>query len=541
MVVTPHRLASQTGLNILRQGGNAVQAAIAAAATLCVVYPHMTGLGGDGFWLILPASAQKKQEDGHSGVVFSEPIFIDACGRSALAASRKRYVDRGFTSVPKRGPYAALTVAGAVSGWQAALQIAAGWECGNRASLSMATLFADAVGYAEEGYPVSSSQSDMTAAMFSELADQHGFARHFLSRGKTPPANSRLRLPVLAETFRRLAEHGLEDFYRGCLAEELAADLCDAGSPLRLDDLLAHRAEILPPLTLRLTGTHLFNSPPPTQGIASLAILALVEMFCERTHCDLSDESIFIHVLVEATKRAFALRDTFVADPEHMVRPAHDLLTREELLHLAESISLHHAQPWPHAVPGGDTVWLGVMDREGNSVSYIQSIYHEFGSGVTLPRSGIVWQNRGLSFSFAPGSANSLAPGKKPFHTLNPAMALLDDGRILSYGTMGGEGQPQTQAAVFFRYVRLGFPLQHAVGAPRWLLGRAWGEASANLKVEDAFASVVIDKLNTMGHITERVPSPSGMMGHAGALVRHPDGIMEGAFDPRSDGAVCCW
>jgi gamma-glutamyltranspeptidase/glutathione hydrolase len=264
-------------------------------------------------------------------------------------------------------------------------------------------------------------------------------------------------------------------------------------------------------------------------------------MVRERAPYAIEDESALIHLLVEATKRAFTLRDSYVADPEHMAQPAQALLSPEILLPLAEGISLSRALPWPMAVPGGDTVWLGVMDQEGNTVSCIQSIYHEFGSGVTLPRSGIVWQNRGLGFAFAPGLPNSLAPGKKPLHTLNPALALLDDGRILSYGAMGGDGQPQTQAAVFSRYALLGFSPQQAVSAPRWLLGRAWGEADANLKVENDFSASVIDRLKTLGHEVELVPALSGMMGHAGVLVRHTDGLLEGAFDPRGDGAACCW
>ncbi len=537
MVVTPHRLASEAGLGILRQGGNAVEAAVAAAAALCVVYPHMTGLGGDGFWMILPAAAQGNHKDGHP-----EPIFIDACGRSALAVSREWYTERGLNAIPKRGPQAALTMAGAVSGWRMALDEAAGWARRDRAPMDLASLFAEAVEHAENGYPVSRSQSELTAAMFSELANQPGFARHFLVKDKSPLEDSRLTFPTLARTFRRLAENGLGDFYHGQLAREMAADLHEAGSPLTLKDFADHRAERRTPLTLRLSGVRLFNSPPPTQGVASLAILGLLEKFVARHGCDLHDETILVHALVEATKQAFLLRDRFVGDPDHMEQPAQSLLTPEVLDPLVAAMSLDRALPWPHqAAPGGDTVWLGVMDRYGNTVSYIQSVYHEFGSGVVLPGSGIAWQNRGLTFAFAPGSANSLAPGKKPFHTLNPALALLDDGRVMSYGTMGGEGQPQTQAAVFSRYALLGLPLQHSVSAPRWLLGRTWGDSSTTLKLEANFPPSLIDKLKSMGHITETVPPLSIMMGHAGALVRHPDGLLEGAFDPRSAGSASCW
>lgn len=539
MIVTPHRLASQAGLGVLQQGGNAVEAAVAAAAALCVVYPHMNGIGGDGFWLILP-SAKEAGNAGSSSVI-SEPVFIDACGRSAQAASPDWYTGRGLSAIPKRGPEAALTMAGAVSGWQTALDLASGWTSRERAPLSLMDLFADAVTYAEQGYPVSPSQSWLTKAMFAELADQPGFAGQFLVQGRTPPVNSRLALPLLAGTFRRLAKDGLDDFYRGRLAEEMAADLQAVGSPLCLEDFTSHQATMRPPLTVRLSGARLFNSQPPTQGVASLAILALLEKFLARTGCSLKDETMLVHALVEATKQAFMLRDRHVTDPDCMEVPAQRLLTPEVLDPLAEAMSPHSALPWPQAVPGGDTIWLGVIDRYGNAVSYIQSVYHEFGSGVVLPRSGIAWQNRGLSFSLAPGAVNRLAPRKKPFHTLNPALALLDDGRIMSYGTMGGEGQPQTQAAVFSRYFLLGMPLQQAVSAPRWLLGRTWGDSSTSLKLEKNFAPDLIDRLKRMGHVVELVPALSIMMGHAGALIRHPDGLLEGAFDPRSDGSASCW
>lgn len=535
MVVTPHRLASQAGLEVLREGGNAVEAAIAAAAALCVVYPHMTGLGGDGFWLILPAPGQK------SSTPEVTPLFIDGCGRAAQALSQEWYTSRGFEAIPKRGPGAALTMAGAVSGWHEALAEASGWTKRDCPPLPLSRLFADAVAYAEEGYPVTRSQSEMTAANMGELAPQPGFADTYLVAGKAPAQGERLRLPLLARTLRRLAKDGLEDFYTGALSRELAEDLAAVGSPLSLADFGAHRAQVRPPLRLQLSGAQLFNSPPPTQGVASLMILGLLERYIARVKPDLHDDGILIHSLVEATKQAFMQRDRFVGDPDTMAFPAQELLDASRLDTLAAAMDPERALPWPQAPAGGDTIWMGVMDRYGNTVSLIQSIFHEFGSGLVLPRSGLSWHNRGLSFVFDAASPNCLAPGKKPFHTLNPAIALLDDGRTLSYGTMGGEGQPQTQAAVFTRYFLLKHALQDAVSAPRWLLGRAWGDPSTSLKIEENVSPPVIERLRQMGHVIEMVPPLSSLMGHAGALVRHSDGLLEGAFDPRSDGAACCW
>lgn len=532
MVVTPHRLASEAGLAILRKGGNAVEAAVAAAATLCVVYPHMTGLGGDAFWLI--HSPAFSSADG--------PTAIDASGRSSLLASQDWYAQSNCSALPKRGPLAALTMAGAVSGWERALDISArlSGEAG-RPSLGLADLFAAAIALAEKGFPVSDMQSAMTAAALAEMAGLPGFSQ-FLINGRPPQPGERLALPALARTLARLSTDGLDSFYRGPLAEALAEDLAEAGSPLRFDDFQQHRAETPAPLRLRLAGATLYNMPPPTQGVSSLTILGLLERFAGRTGCDLSDEGTLVHAIVEATKQAFSVRDAYVADPQAMERSAQSLLEPQLLDALANDMRPDRAAPWPAPLlpGGGDTVWFGVMDAWGNAVSCIQSIYHEFGSGLVLPRSGVTWHNRGLGFTFSPGTANSLAPGKKPFHTLNPAMAALDDGRFIAYGTMGGEGQPQTQAAVYARAITLGLPLQDAVTAPRWLLGRAWGDASDSLKLEASFPAGVLERLKALGHIIETLPAFSSLVGHAGALVRHPDGLLEGAFDPRSDGSAAC-
>jgi len=206
---------------------------------------------------------------------------------------------------------------------------------------------------------------------------------------------------------------------------------------------------------------------------------------------------------------------------------------------MAGRVDRANASPWPRSADKGDTVWLGAIDRNGMAVSFIQSVYWEFGSGVVLPQTGICWQNRGSSFSLDPASLNPLMPGRKPFHTLNPAMALLSDGRLMPYGTMGGEGQPQTQAAVFARHVLHGQGVQAAITAPRWLLGRTWGSESTSLKIEANIGDEVIGSLRAAGHEIEVVDPFNDTMGHAGALVRRPDGIIEGGADPRSDGAAC--
>jgi gamma-glutamyltranspeptidase/glutathione hydrolase len=205
---------------------------------------------------------------------------------------------------------------------------------------------------------------------------------------------------------------------------------------------------------------------------------------------------------------------------------------------MAAAIDRNRARPWPEPAARGDTVWIGVCDNEGRMASYIQSVYWEFGSGVVLSDTGVTWQNRGSSFLLDASSHVGLAPGRKPFHTLNPAHARLRDGRMMVYGTMGGDGQPQTQAAVFSRYALFGQPLQQAVSAPRWLLGRTWGEDSVSLKLEGRIEPQVAEALRGAGHHIEVLEDWSDSMGHAGAIVLHPDGLITGAADPRSDGSV---
>jgi oxamate amidohydrolase len=248
-----------------------------------------------------------------------------------------------------------------------------------------------------------------------------------------------------------------------------------------------------------------------------------------------------VHGLVEATKLAFADRDRHLGDPAHMRIDPHALLQPDYLDALAARILPDTARPWGAGPDAGDTVWLGAIDGEGRATSYIQSIFFEFGSGVVLPQTGIVWQNRGSSFSLEPGGPRAIAPRRLPFHTLNPAMARLDDGRFMTYGTMGGDGQPQTQAAIFSRYAMFGCDLQEAISAPRWLLGRRWADEGLSLKLESRFDPGLIDALRSAGHDVEVVAAFSDLMGHAGALVRHGDGLLEGASDPRSDGAAAGW
>ena len=523
MVVAPHALAAQSGLAVLREGGNALEAMIAAAATISVVYPHMNGIGGDSFWVVF--------EPGR-GV-----MTIDACGRSAAAARRDLYAEQRLAAIPHRGPLAANTVAGTVSGWGLAHEISRTvW--GGR--LPLARLLADALAYARDGCAVTASQEAATTAKLAELAGQPGFAGRFLPGGKVPAAGTRFVQPAIAATLRQIAERGTNDFYRGELARSIAADLARAGSPVALADLETHVAEVRPPVKLAHSLGTVYNMAPPTQGAVSLAILGILDRLGLAAVAP--DSADYVHLCVEATKQAFRrIRDRYITDPAYITGDINAVLDPAALAPLAQAVDRARAAPWGAASQPGDTVWMGAVDNAGRAVSFIQSIYHEFGSGIVLPQTGINWQNRGASFALDAQALNALEPRRKPFHTLNPALAVFSDGRVMPYGTMGGDGQPQTQCAVFTRIAVYGRAVQAAISAPRWLLGRTWGQASDTLKLESRFAPELVSELKRRGHDVEVLRDYDETMGHAGAIVRHPDGLLEAGFDPRSDGAAAGW
>ncbi|HXV25969.1 MAG TPA: gamma-glutamyltransferase [Alphaproteobacteria bacterium] len=514
MVTAPHQLASEAGLAVMRAGGNAIEAMVAAAAVIAVAYPHMNGLGGDGFWLILPPGAP--------------PIGIQACGPAGRQVTGDLYRQRGLDAVPARGALAANTVAGTVAGWTAALEVGA--TLGGR--LSVEQLLEPAIEHAERGVPVSRSLADTLSAKYGELQHLPGFSSAFPR--STVNQGHILRQPRLVTVLRRLAHAGLEDFYRGEVGRRIAADLQRAGSPLLAEDLEGFSARRVEPLSLRISDAILYNLPPPSQGLASLIILGLFERLGVRE----AESFAHLHGIVEATKQAFLIRDAVVGDPAIMPHDPVQHLTEEALARLSRAIDPARAMPWPRPTDLGDTIWMGAIDGDGCAVSFIQSLYWEFGSGVVLEDTGLLWQNRGSSFAVGEAARHALAPGRMPFHTLNPAAARFDDGRTMVYGTMGGDGQPQTQAAIFTRYARFGQPLSQAIALPRWLLGRTWGAATTTLKLESDIDPTLVHTLRTAGHDVELVAPRNDLMGHAGALVRGADGAIEGASDPRSDGGV---
>ncbi|WP_212524337.1 gamma-glutamyltransferase family protein [Actibacterium sp. MT2.3-13A] len=514
-MTAPHRTAAKIGADVMEAGGTAIEAMVAAAAAIAVVYPHMNGIGGDGFWIIKRAGER--------------PVGISACGAAAGLATPAWYARQGITgALPTRGPLAALTVPGTIGGWQAALEIV---PVARRMTLS--ELLAPAIRLARNGIAVSLNQAQTTEEKLDGLKDVPGFAGIYLDHGAAPRAGARLVQTALGDTLAHLAENGLDAFYRGEIAAEHARFLEEQGSPLRHEDFAACRASTVRPLEIETSRGRLYNMIPPTQGMSSLAILGIFD----RLGVTEGESFAHIHGLVEATKQAFLVRNAELGDPRAMRRDPQGLLSDARLDAMAAAIDPERALPWPQEAKAGDTIWMGAVDAEGTAVSFIQSVFWEFGSGLTCPQTGVVFQNRGAGFDLTPGP-NQLAPGKTPFHTLNPALAELRDGRVMAYGTMGGEGQPQTQAAVFTRYAHFGVPLQQAVTAPRWLLGKTWGDDTTSLKLEGNMDPALVEALAVAGHEVETVPAFSSLMGHAGAVVRHPDGLCEAASDPRSDGAA---
>ncbi len=519
VVTSPHFLATAAGQAVLKAGGNAIEAALAVGSTLSVVYPHMNSLGGDGFWLLCDEAGKL--------------TGLDGAGPAGQAYTPDFYAAQGLDAIPARGPHAANTVAGLVSVWGAAHALSRTHWNGR---LDWRAVLDPAHDHAEQGFACSASQGDFLTQKWDELGEFDTLTGIYAPGGQPTPAGATFQQPRLAESLRLLQRDGADSFYRGELGRRVAQGLSDAGSLLRADDLAAFRCRQVDPISVPYRNGLAVNMPPPTQGLASLLILGQLDHFELARHPHRSAD--YVHLLVEATKQAFRLRDRHVADPDHVEIPLAELLAPAAIAELAEAIDMTRAAPWGTGVGPADTVWFGVVDAKGRAVSAIQSIYHEYGSGVVAGDTGIIWQNRGASFSLDPRHANVLKPGKRPFHTLNPAMYLENGRPRLVYGTMGGDGQPQTQAAVATRALDYQLPLDVVLDSPRWLLGRTWGQSSDTLKLEGRFATEVFDELARRGHTVERVDDYAQMMGHAGVIRVRDDGSCEAASDPRSDGAA---
>jgi len=515
-VAAPHVFAAAAGREVLAQGGDAIEAMVAMAATISVVYPHNVSIGGDGFWLIREPAGRVRA--------------IDACGFAGQGASIAAYRALGFDEIPQRGAKAALSVPGALGGWALALEFSR--ARGGR--LPLALLLDDATRRARDGYPVSASEARFDPASDRDLVAAPGFAAAFLVDGRPAAAGAIRRAPRLADTLEQLARAGLDDFYRGDVGRELAADLARIGSPIVRDDLERYRAQWREPLSLRLRNATVYNTPAPTQGLASLLMLGLYE----RLKVPRPEGFAHAHALIEAAKRAMAIRNQACVDFDCATHDFKALLSAANLDAEATKIDRRRAAPWPLKPDRGGTVWMGAIDSDGLAVSFIQSVYWDYGSGCVLPATGVLMQNRGVAFSLDPDARNPLTPGRRPFHTLNPPLAVFDDGRVLVYGSKGADGQPQFQAQVFTR-IAAGASLDDALAAPRHFFTRARGEPTATVKIEAGYDDTVVAALAAADHRIERKDAAArDLFGHAGAVMRAPRGPILAAHDPRSDGGA---
>lgn len=520
MVACPHHLASGAGLQILQQGGNAIDAAIAVNSTLGVVYPHMTGIGGDAFWLIYHAKTGQLHA-------------LNGSGRAVQAATRSFYQAQRLDAIPVRGPLAAITVPGAVDSWTTAHQ--------RFGRLPLAQVLQPAIDYAAEGYPVSLSQERWTRTNRKTLADYQFSRQVFLPDGQVPAAGSLMTNLGLAATLQAIATYGRDGFYGGAVATEMTRYLTEIGGLITAADLAQHRSDWVEAIATQYRGHTIWEFPPNTQGFTVLSILNLLEGF------DLAklghNTADYVHLIVEATKLAFADRDRWLSDPKFDKIPLDQLISKAYADHRRPLIDMNRAAPGAIAGIGGDTTYSAVVDAEGNAVSMIQSLYHDFGSGVVAGETGVILQNRGCFFSLHDSHINRLEPGKRTFHTLIPAMATDEQNRpSLVFGTMGGEGQPQTQVAMLTRFLDFGYDPQTAIDQPRWLYGRTWGSTSTGLSIEGRFSAEVCEDLSRRGHPVSLLPAWSEQMGHAHMIqIEQPGRLLKGGSDPRSDGIAVGW
>lgn len=521
MVASPHSLASAAGVDVLRAGGSAVDAAIAASAALSVLYPHMTGVGGDAFWLLYDAAAGRVRH-------------LNGGGRAARAASIGWFRSRGMIEIPVRGFLpATLTVPGAVASWCAAHE-----EYGR---LPLARDLADAVGYAREGFPVTARLARWIESCAGENAlNAHALAL-FLPEGAAPRAGARLVNRGLARVLESIAADGREGFYDGDTARSLAGFSRAGGGFFDETDLGAQRASWGEPLRGAYRGTEICETPPPTQGFTVLEMLNLIEPHdigkMDPLGADLA------HLLVQAKQIAYHDRDKLLADPEFQQVPAEHLISKSYAAERRRVMRADRALPWDgvpsYGTLAGDTVFVCAVDGAGNVAALIHSLYFPFGSGVVAGDTGIVLQNRSAYFSLDPEHPNRLEPGKRPMHTLIASIALRNGRPWQVLGCMGADGQPQIHLQSYVGLIDFGLDIQRTLEAPRWLSGRfALGEPRDLLNIEGRFPETTVRELERRGHTVNRWPDWCELAGHAHGITIDPSGTRIGGADPRSDGAA---
>jgi gamma-glutamyltranspeptidase len=522
MVASPHALASAAGVEILEAGGSAVDAAIAASATLAVVYPHMTSVGGDAFWLIHDAPGRRVR-------------YLGGGGRAAASARIGWFHERGLAEIPLRGIVpATLTVPGAVDTWCEAHAA--------HGTLPLARVLAPAVGHARDGFAVTERLAGWIAQVADVLRGCPEAAAIFLPGGAPARAGQGLANPDLARTLAAIGAGGRAAFYEGEIAREMADFAGARGGFFTAEDFRRQRARWEEPLAGTYRGVTIYEPPPPTQGLAVIQMLNLVEAW-ELGRLDYLGPD-HVHLLVQAKMLAFHDRDRLLADPDFVKVPVGRLLSREYAELRRALVDPARALAWD-AVPssgdlGGDTVYVAAADAAGNAASLIMSVYGIFGSGVVAGRTGVVLQNRSAYFSLDPSHPNRLEPGKRPLHTLIASLAFRGERLWQVLGCMGADGQPQIHVQLYTAMIDWGLDVRQAVDAPRWLSGRfAIGDPRDLLNLEGRFPEATVAELERRGHRINRWAPWHELAGHAHAItVEAAGGRYLGAADPRSDGAA---
>jgi len=511
MVATSQPLASAAGLEVLRTGGNAIDAAVAAAAVLGVTEPHMTGLGGDMFALVWLAKERRL-------------IALNASGRAGSRMRRDTLAARGFRAGSQQGAMS-VTVPGALAGWELLLR--------THGTRSLAQALAPAIGYAQDGFPVTPIIAAQWAEQTAFLQRDSAAAATFLPGGRAPRAGEWFRNPDLARTMRTIAAEGIGAFYGGPLGARLIAHLERQGGFLTLDDLRRNRPDWVTPISVPFRGYRVWELPPNNQGIAALEMLRILEPYDLRAMGH--NSAPYLHHLIEAKKLAYADLARFVGDADHLELPPDAMLSdafiAERRSHLDPARAAERVDPGP-ARTRSETIYLTVADAEGNMVSFINSIYDYFGSGVVVPGTGFALHNRGAGFTLEPGLPNTAAPGKRPFHTLIPGFVTrLVDGReepYMSFGLMGGGVQAQGHVQFLLNHLVFGMDVQQAIDAARF---RHYD--GLRVALEAPVGDDVRAALAAMGHVL--IEQPPIAFGGAQAIVRLPRGWAAGS-DPRKDG-----
>jgi gamma-glutamyltranspeptidase/glutathione hydrolase len=519
IVATSQPLASAAGLRVLQQGGNAIDAAVTAAAVLSVVEPTMNGVGGDLFAIVYDAKTKTVRA-------------LNASGRAPAAATPAEFAKRGLQSIPYRGELS-ISVPGVVDGWHELLA--------KHGTIPLAKALEPAIGYARDGFAVSEIIAYQWRDQEATLARDPAAAATFLPGGKAPAPGDVFRNPNLAATLEQLAKGGRDAFYRGAIAQAIAADLKKRNALLRAADLAAHTSDWIQPISTTYRGYDVLELPPNTQGVVALEMLNILEGFDMKALGH--NSAAYLHHIVEAKRIAFADRDAWLADydavpPDALKR----MLSKEYAAERRKEINAERAareykalalqgssaSPDDHPEARGDTIYLTAADKDGNVVSLIQSIYEAFGSGIVAGDTGIALHNRGNLFSLKEGHPNYLAPGKRPFHTLVPAMVLKDGRPWLSFGVMGGDMQPQGHVQVLMNLIDFGMNVQEAGEAPRFR------HSSNGLALESAISPEARFGLDLRGH--RLITSIGAFGGFQGILFDHARGVMMGGSDPRKDG-----